>query len=581
MRRMPRVERNQTETSEIDSSVRHYQRNQHDLVGSVHVTLERLSGSKTMKSYKTIALLAGSLVLFGSPLLAANELASANAVQHQLPQVSGPIPVTAESRPFLGAPSAMETVGYVEEEFFLSGRANVYDWTGSGHKVKVVAGPGKYVTRILVMRPRDPARFGGNVEVTVLNASLNLDFGGPSDFARMVLQGDAWIGITTKAVTAKALQQFDPVRYAPLDWSNPAPPETRCAQPTMIPTYMAGGKKALEAMLKSGVKNSWPETEDGLVWDMLGQLGLLLKSEQHHTILPGFSKPWVYMTGVSQSAICIRTWVAGFHDRYRTPDGKPVYDGYLPVVGPAMIRINQCAADVPLEDPMQKLVPPDVPFISLSSEGEMWQGRYTHQPDVITRKGGIVTYEVAGASHQAGDVPGLAPDTISFAAVQDMVKAGFKMPDSAGSVSMIPAGSKPNDFVWKPLIRGAYHNLELWVREGIKPPQAPGIELDAKREIKRDQNGNALGGVRMPYIEAPVATHTGYLTAGGFGGVMGLKKPFPPETLQALYPDHDVYVAKFSAATDRLLAGRWISPEDAAAMKQAASVPPPPAPGKP
>ena len=66
----------------------------------------------------------------------------------------------------------MAAVGYVEEEYFLSGEANTYDWTGTGHGVKVIAGPGKYVTRILVRRPRDPARFGGNVEVTVLNASI-------------------------------------------------------------------------------------------------------------------------------------------------------------------------------------------------------------------------------------------------------------------------------------------------------------------------------------------------------------------------------------------------------------------------
>jgi Alpha/beta hydrolase domain len=124
------------------------------------------------------------------------------------------------------------------------------------------------------------------------------------------------------------------------------------------------------------------------------------------------------------------------------------------------------------------------------------------------------------------------------------------------------------------LIRGAYQNLELWARKGTKPPQAPGIELDANHEIKRDTNGNALGGVRMPYIEAPIATHTGYITAGGMGGVRGLKKPLAPETLATLYPDQAAFVVKFNAATDRLLVGRWISPEDAKAMKAAASVPP-------
>jgi Alpha/beta hydrolase domain len=507
------------------------------------------------------------VALLMQPALTAAQVPVSSAI----PQVFGPIPVTADSKPFLYAQKALDAVGYVEEEYFLSGMANVYDWAGSGHKVKVVAGPGKYVTRILVMRPRDAAKFGGNVEVTVLNASLNLDFGGPTDFAQMVKQGDVWIGITTKAVTANALKKFDPVRYAPLDWSNPAPQANRCTQPTMIPTYMVGDKAALDAALKSGVKSSWPEYEDGLVWDMIGQLGLLLKSEQRQSLLPGFGKPYVYMSGVSQSSIYIRTWIAGFHNRTRTADGKPVYDGYLGIVGPAMIRMNQCAADVALADPSQKLTPPDVPFISLSSEGEMWQARSTHQPDRFTARGGIVTYEVAGASHRGGNVPGLAPDTISFAAIPDMMKAGFQMPDTAGVAKLFPAGAVPNDFIWQPLERGAFRNLELWVRQGIKPPQALGIAIDAKHEVRRDAHGNALGGVRMPYIDVPVASYTGYLSAGGMGGVAGAKKPFAPETLKSLYPDHAAYVAKFSAATDRLVAGRWISPEDAAAMKAAAA----------
>ena len=197
-----------------------------------------------------IAVVAFNLILASHPVVAASQPAKAAAADRQLPQVSGPIPATAQSRPFLGAQAAIEASGYIEEEYFLTGNANTYDWTGKGRSVKVIAGPGKYVTRILVMRPRNASRFGGNVEVTVLNASLNLDFGGPADFARMVKQGDVWIGITTKAVTANALKKFDPVRYAPLDWSNPAPPERRCAQPTMIPTYMAGGKEVLEAMAK-------------------------------------------------------------------------------------------------------------------------------------------------------------------------------------------------------------------------------------------------------------------------------------------------------------------------------------------
>ena len=49
-----------------------------------------------------------------------------------VPRVAGPIPVTATSRPLLAAadtqtPLDLKALGYVEEEFFISGTANVYD----------------------------------------------------------------------------------------------------------------------------------------------------------------------------------------------------------------------------------------------------------------------------------------------------------------------------------------------------------------------------------------------------------------------------------------------------------------------
>jgi Alpha/beta hydrolase domain len=500
-------------------------------------------------------------------------LAAPASAKEATPSVSAPIPVTSESRPFLGAQATMAKHDYVEEEYFLSGTANTYDWTGKGHRVKLIAGPGKYVTRILVRRPRDAAKFGGNVEVTVLNASLGVDFGGPTDFARMVKQGDVWIGITTKALTANALKKFDPVRYAPLDWSNQAPADKRCARPSMIPTYMIGPKDQVAELMKSGPAGSFPESEDGLVWDILGQLGQLLKSDARSAILPGFKKPMVFMTGVSQSSIYIRTFIAGFHDRFHTADGKPVYDGYLGVVGPAMAAINQCAGDVALDDPKQKLVRPSVPFISISSEGEIWQARYTWQKDAMTRKGGIVSYEVAGASHQAREVPGLVPDTLSFAPVPDMIKAGMIIPKGALALGDLPAGTQPNDYIWQPLIRGAYYNLQLWAKSGTLPPRAPRIALDANLEIQRDANGNALGGLRMPYIDAPLAGHWGYMTPYGMGGVRGYKRPFSPDTFSTLYPSNASYVGKFEAATDKLMAGRWILAEDAEAMKAAVKLP--------
>src|SRR5437762_1973383 len=133
-------------------------------------------------------------------LLAAPAFAQAPAAK--LPEVMGPIAVTASSKPFLGDQAVLAALGYVEEEFFLSGRANVYDWAGPGRQVKIVAGPTPYTTRILVRRPRDPAKFSGNVEVNILNASGGMDAGSFLDGENMTKQGDAWVGITTKAITA-------------------------------------------------------------------------------------------------------------------------------------------------------------------------------------------------------------------------------------------------------------------------------------------------------------------------------------------------------------------------------------------
>jgi hypothetical protein len=68
-------------------------------------------------------------------------------------------------------------------------------------------------------------------------------------------------------------------------------------------------------------------------------------------------------------------------------------------------------------------------------------------------------------------------------------------------------------------------------------------------EIQRDEHANALGGVRMPGIEVPVAHDTGISSVEGLGGLGGDHEPFTKEKLIALYGDHDSYVARFSEAT--------------------------------
>ena len=91
-----------------------------------------------------------------------------------VPKVVGPVAVSSNSFPFMAAdrnlqPTDLKKYGYVEEEFIVSGTANVYDWAADG--ALTVKTPGvPYGTRILVRRPVDPGRFSGDVIVETLNA---------------------------------------------------------------------------------------------------------------------------------------------------------------------------------------------------------------------------------------------------------------------------------------------------------------------------------------------------------------------------------------------------------------------------
>jgi hypothetical protein len=118
-----------------------------------------------------------------------------------------------------------------------------------------------------------------------------------------------------------------------------------------------------------------------------------------------------------------------------------------------------------------------------------------------------------------------------------------------------------NDFPQPYFFAGAFANLERWVKDGTPPPRATPIEQ------KRDEYGNAIGGVRSPWVDAPVATYHPFRTGGGSTNWMcadiAYWEPFPWPRLEAIYGSHAAYVKRFLASADRLAAERWITAADA------------------
>ena len=90
------------------------------------------------------------------------------------PVVTGPIPANAPpgdpSHDYpqtatsldLGRPLDLTSLGYVEEEYFFSGTANVYS-TPTLTTGTIVSSDHPYKSRIIVRRPTSPAQFNGTV----------------------------------------------------------------------------------------------------------------------------------------------------------------------------------------------------------------------------------------------------------------------------------------------------------------------------------------------------------------------------------------------------------------------------------
>ena len=100
------------------------------------------------------------------------------------------------------APYDLGALGYLEEEFFVSGRAEALasdNTKVAGAQVSPVDSA-DYLTRLVVRRPIDPARFNGSVIVEWLNVSGGIDV--EPDWAlshrHIIREGFAWVGASVQ-----------------------------------------------------------------------------------------------------------------------------------------------------------------------------------------------------------------------------------------------------------------------------------------------------------------------------------------------------------------------------------------------
>lgn len=296
--------------------------------------------------------------------------------------------------------------------------------------------------------------------------------------------------------------------------------------------------------------------DDDISYDILSQTGQALR-DQSALILGGLQPQKLIASGHSQSAMRMMTYTNAIQ-----PLDK-VFDGIL-VHG----RLNT-GSKLASSDNMPSLAAvrsdTNVPVFLLQSEMDVALSAGTSKQIDTDR---IRHWEVAGSAH-----------------------ADQYLLDSIGEVSTREVawtppecGSPYNAMPFYMAQIAAYDHLKNWMLNGTVPPVAPRMQRDWLGSIKKDANGNAIGGLRLPEIDAPIAKygHANFTTGSLafldlFACVAGGNTSyFTASKLKSLYPTHADYVSKYKAAADAALAKGYIRPADylnALKRAQAASVP--------
>ncbi len=451
------------------------------------------------------------LAVLGFAVLTATPASAIEAPAVPVPNVTGPVAVTANSYPFLATDIDLSKYGYVEEEYFIDGNALRYDTTGAVDldATRIESGgpnsDGTYPfkTRMVVRRPANPADANGTVVAEWYNVTAFRDiewnwFGDP-EF--MLKNGYTFVGVSAQDVGIVGLKAFDAARYGDL-------------------TVTGNGA------LPSG---------DPLSYDIFGAAVNALRGNRASGPDPlgGITADTVIASGESQS--CGR--LSAHYNKVEPLQN--IVDAYLLTVCGSPLRTDR----------------PEKAVRIISETENRTERTDLDFPDTSS----IRHWEVAGGSH----LPRLAWDKVA-----DVLNRDF-LPITVGCQKF------PLSLVqWPFTANRAIKGLVDWVEEDTAPPIAPRGQYEAG-VLVRDAYGIAQGGIRYPEMTVPTGVNDGVNSPGtggnplfnNFCGLLGSNTLFDDPTLDSLYTDYADYVSQYSDAVDQFLASDFILAEDAPRLK--------------
>ncbi len=425
------------------------------------------------------------------------------------------------------------SVGYVAEEFFVSGTAASYTPTEElgpdGQWSVTPSETADYTTRIVVLTPADRARFNGTVLVEWLNVSGGIDAPAVWMMAHreMLRAGYAYVAVSAQRVGIDggvsllgidmSVKSQNPKRYASLDHPG-----------------------------------------DAFCYDIFSQIGAVTKGD---SVLGGLRPRHAIALGESQSAMFLTTYINAVDPLAQTYDGFLVHSRFgsaAPLDGASIFDALGSSQSVAFRPDLR------VPLLTVITETDLFGGAdrgYYHarQPD----NPWLRVWEIPGAAHADNYTIQVAPIDSGSAPLEDIVAA-------YAPTDMLMGQQLPHHINFGPqhhyVVQSALAALNEWVRTGQPAPTAEPIAVreSAEPQPVLDPNGLAEGGVRTPWVDVPIARTSG---RGGEESIMsaifGSGEHFDAVTLSRLYPGGITeYLERFTAALDAAIRSGFILPAD-------------------
>jgi len=452
------------------------------------------------------------------------------------PTLEGPI--TSPGSAFIASTAFdLTEVGYTQQEYFISGIATGYTsaspLTPDGKWTVTAGSTAPYKTRILVYRPINPQKFKGTVVVEWLNVSGGVDAAPDwvTAHTELIREGAAWVGVSAQVVGVEGGPSIIGLVGMPLKTVNPA-------------RY---GSLSLSS--------------DSFSYDIFSQAGQAIRQPSGAGPLGDLRVKRLIAAGESQSASRLVTYIDAVHPV------AGVYQGFLvhsrggggPALGAALSEAPQPVVGVPLPTLTRDDI--DVPVLTVETETDLILLQY-----FLARQGDsphFRLWEMAGTSHADTYTVG---GTTDLGRSPDVVALTVTTSPIAGTTCDAPINSGPQHFI----VNAAFAALDRWVSRGKPPKPAPRLDVSAGPPITiaRDASGNAIGGIRTPQVDVPIATFTGLQSGSVLCLLFGTTTPFDAAKLASLYPTHRAFVFSYKKSVNRAVKSGVILKPDARLLKQ-------------